>query len=130
MPWPVYSEVLHRGGSNNAWEYWTVPVGMRAVVRSIAAVNASATTNRADVSAGGYVVWIHTFPAAIGAVNEACMLVVYGGQSLGIRTTTVNASVVLCGYLFTDPTGRSGPPASTYVGAVVDPEPPLEVLRA
>lgn len=130
MPWPTYSEVLHRGGSENVWTYYTVPVGRRAVMKSICAVNAAAAANRADVSAGGYVVWIHTFPAAIGAVTEALMLVVYGGQSIGIRTTTSNASVVISGYLFSDPTRATGPPASTYAGEVADPEPALAVLEA
>lgn len=129
MAWPVYSELLFKASPNNVWEQWYVPTGKRAVVKSVSAVNTQPAIARVDVSVAGYVVWIHNFPAAITSEVLAVMWVAYAGQHLGIRTSTSNASCVLCGYLFDDPGGLQGDPAGEPAppGWVPTPAPPALV---
>lgn len=131
MGWPIYSEVLLKKiGVGEVWDTYTVPVGKRAVIKSITMTQWSTDASQVTVQAGGAYVLVKDFPAAVSFDSFETMVPVYGGQVIRAYHTHSNVHTLVCGYLFDDPSQAVGPPAGAAQLPAPDVEPPPWVLVA
>lgn len=130
MAWPVYSEVLlvKALGAGEVWTSWSVPVGKRAVIKSVTMTQWSTDAAQVTVRAGGVYVCVHDFPAAVGQFVFSTMVVVYGGQAIDAFHTRSNVHTLICGYLFDDPSHAVGPPAGVQQLPAPPADPPPWVV--
>lgn len=93
---------------------WNCPIGKRAVVTSIVAVNAGSNPGSVHVTIAGVYVLVASFQ--VGEVRQPYQLrcVCYGGQAILVHHTAAGLHSQVTGYLFEDLTLANGPP-----GAVV-----------
>ena len=120
MPWPTYSERFLHHTQSGYWIY-TVPVGTRAIITNIDAVETSAELGNASVAVGPVLLLNHFFRATWDSYNAVVRCVAYQGEQivLGMNTDGVHCSVN--GYLMADSSGHTGPPG----GAAQLPAPEL-----
>ena len=120
MPWPVYTESFIASATTNAWVDFVVPPGHRAILKWVSATHWGAATGELHVQVANAYVFFHAFPASTNTINVPLLAVAYAGQRLSMMFIGDSAQVHLTGYLFTDPSGRAGPPA----GPALLPEEP------
>ena len=112
MGWPIYSErFLHHSGQGE-WTF-VVPEGRRAVVKSIDCLTQLAEGAYVNLAVGPIFCTLIHCQDPFDIHHESMNVVAYQGEEikLGISADTTHTSV--CGYLFADPSGATGPPAST-----------------
>jgi hypothetical protein len=108
--WPVYSErFIHHQAQGN-WTF-VVPEGMRAVVKSIDCLTQVAEGAYVNLAVGPIFATLIHCQDPNDVHHETMNVVAYQGEEIicGISATTTHTSV--CGYLFADPSGATGPPA-------------------
>jgi hypothetical protein len=116
VPWPVYSETFVRTTVRDAWVVYTVPSGMRAVVKTIAAVSTSTSIATVTVEVGGVYMTSRAFQASGADFVINTMAVAYSGQLVRALTQGGLAHVSISGFLF----GSAG-------AVQEDPPPTLQV---
>jgi hypothetical protein len=109
---PVYSERFLNRGGNSGWTYYTVPPGKRAVITMVTSDPGLNSGHGVQVLAAGYSIYRSQLPANADARFESLRVPVYQGEQIGLYTQGATATCTVSGYLLTDTTGRSGPPAS------------------
>lgn len=124
---PFTQRFLHVHGGPQ-WAYYTVPVGYRAVVRSIFAWVGAPND-------GGVAVFVHqaqlfTFisPAADRSTSLEARVVAYGLETIAVSTWGTNCAAQVAGYIFVDTTGPIGEQTQRARGPEVAPLP--EIGRA
>lgn len=120
MPWPVYSERFLYTAQENVWVGYTVPLGMRAVVKSVQAANLTSTQREILVYLQDRPVVEHLLQARSSFQSPPLALVAYGGELLKCVSDSTGMAIWVCGYLLDDTSGRTGPPG----GNVLDEDPP------
>jgi hypothetical protein len=110
VTWPVYTETFLRTNVSGAWVAWTVPVGKRAIVRDIRAMNGGTTQGHVDYRLAGVVFARLVTPATASASERDVQLVAYGGEQLSVFLELASQTAYVSGYLFDDPTSALGPP--------------------
>lgn len=109
MSWQVYSETFVTTSAAGVITEWTVPSGHRAVVKSINAVNPSATAVTGSAFVHGFYVARFSLPATSGNFVITTMAVAYAGWKIGGRMDQTGGSLMISGYLFLDSSGAQGP---------------------
>lgn len=125
MPWPVYSERLLASSVQNTWVAFMVPVGMRAIVKSVVVANGLAQEATVHVTVGNYYALLRTFPAAVSTYAIDMHAVAYGGEAIQLVNIGSSASTRVDGYLLTDTQAREGPPESATSLPAPRPLPPV-----
>jgi len=93
----LYSERFVVASAQGVYTNYQVPVGRRAVLRSILAYGPVAGV--VTIAIAGFNVWSLTFTGGIPQVALDCRLVVYGGELMQVAVNG-NARASLSGYLF------------------------------
>jgi hypothetical protein len=126
VSWPIYSERFLHHQAQGFWEY-TVPSGKRAVITNVDGVNASLTAGRLGVYIGDLAVFLRSLPASGGDVHFATRAVAYQRELIRIYIEVGGIHTTVSGFLFDDPSGRTGPPPGAGTlpapGGGVDPLP-------
>lgn len=126
MPWPVYSErFLHHQAVG--WWAFTVPEDTRAVLTNLDAISSLTTNAYVSLAVGPILAEYVLFQAPWIAKHAVMRIVAYQGEeiTMGISDTGVHAT--LSGYLFTDESGRTGPPIDVKWRRLSDPPPGLDI---
>lgn len=112
MGWPIYSERFLHHSAAGAWTY-VVPADMRAVVKAVDVVCAQPVVP-CDISlkVGPILSLYVAFQAAWRTENRQVMTVAYQGEAIVLNISNGGIHVTVSGYLFSDLTERTGPPAS------------------
>jgi hypothetical protein len=115
MPWPVYTHRFLVVNIPAAWSYWTVPAGMRAVVKSVTIVNGgTSSTDGAQLRVGSTFLALHN-PAAKTTAVLAMTQVAYGGEVLSGWVTGPSTFMSVSGFLFEDPAAAVSAPGDAGV---------------
>lgn len=111
MARPYTERFFHITGAAVTATY-TVPAGMRAVVRNVLLVNRNAAANSAFlwIPPGNFWVYQSSIPASGGFVSFETRVALYGGESISGNWSLASGFMTVSGYLFEDPTGAGGPP--------------------
>lgn len=118
MPWPTYSETFVRTTALGVWTVYTVPAGMRAVVKSVLIINSSGSTGQAYVKVGGIYVMSVQFQASDRARLQEMMAVAYAGQKVEVNLRDFAIDATVSGFLFGAAGAASNdPPPVTHVVA-------------
>jgi len=107
MGWPVYTERLLSTATHGVWVVVTIPVGKRAVVRNIDAVDGAGGSG-IQVVVGGRYVSLHVFQAA-GEYHFETRAVAYGGETIEAALGSADQQLLVTGYVFDDSTSATGP---------------------
>ena len=108
MPWPVYTERLLASTAPQTWIGTTVPVGRRAIIKSVVALNSSTTTSlkvhcvAANIYFGAFV-----FQEPYVSRSIDLLAVAYGGEEIRVFLEGQSGSALITGWLLEDPTGRA-----------------------
>lgn len=105
MPWPAYSERILSSSGHVGWQFTTVPVGRRVVVKHVAVSKFNAVSTYLQVAIAAAAVWSRSLPGDLAGFQDAVMWVAYGGEQVGIYMDGINAGVALAGYVFDDLAG-------------------------
>lgn len=103
--WPVYSTRFIAASGADITRTYSVPVGKRAVVTSMVFSNSSSVAGYVTVFVANVVLYRHDFQAQVGSASVAVRAVLYGGEPLGVYTSTSGVRCVVSGFLFDDPGG-------------------------
>lgn len=122
MPWPVYTERFLSTGQPNQWMDYVVPPGQRAILKWVSASHWGEAGMDLNVTVAAMYVLTHHFPASMSTINVPVLAVAYGGERMSVLMQGESSQCHLSGYLLTDPSGRTGPPA----GPAQQPEVPHE----
>lgn len=125
MPWPVYSTRFARTAVQGVWQYYTVPPGMRAVLRCVTAFNGGATAGRVFCTVAGTYIVSASLPAGQSLPIVPWMVVLYSSEELGIFIEVPVSGMTASGFLFADPSAAVETPLGDEGPA---PDPPLEQL--
>jgi hypothetical protein len=113
LPWPVHSERFVYSETPAVLKTWTVPIGMRAVVKSVALVNNQTTTAAGIfVAAHGITLYYKLFQEFGQAVQLSMHQVVYGGETVSCQVGASSQWVMVSGFLFEDPSEANKPPGT------------------
>jgi hypothetical protein len=117
---PPYSERFVSVTDALGWRYYTVPGGMRAIVRSVTASNDTSSSGLFYVLVADTIVFKRQVqePDKL-SVSQDMRHVAYAGERLGAYSNIVNGHVMVSGYLLTEVPGGGGG-ESSYPG----PAPP------
>src|SRR3954463_4983991 len=107
-----YSERFVLTSASNAWTDYTVPVGMRAVIKCVTHVNNTTSEFLMLVRAAQFLVLSRLVPGATSVILPDLHITVYGGEAMGVFMYTPNGGACLSGFMFKDDSGRRGPPLS------------------
>jgi hypothetical protein len=99
-----YTERILSVITTGVWVGYRVPTGYRAVVRSIIAIGATASSG-IQVRVAGVLVYIHTFQAAGTYEHADLRATAYAGE-LVEASISGSSSVVVTAYVFQDTVGR------------------------
>ena len=121
-----YSERLLFANTPAAWTSWTVPAGMRAVIKSVVLTNNSGILAQIGVFAVGAPLYLAVLQAASAHASPTMTLPLYAGESIDAYTQDQFTSVWVGGFLFEDTSGRAAPPGEYRIAS--DP-PDYLVLR-
>lgn len=107
----AYTERFLHVGPLAGTTYFTVPVGHRAVVRSLAARNDASTAGNVVLIVAEFVIYQVAIPAAAGSsATYETRQVAYATERVGLSISG-SVQVMLSGYLFEDSVGK---PALVY----------------
>lgn len=95
----AYSTRFIRASGAGSVDY-TVPAGMRAVVRTVDAAQYTGTAGLAALLCGGYTVWFGSLPGANSSVHFETRQVVMPGEVIRLTLNGGTQNGVVCGYLF------------------------------
>jgi hypothetical protein len=124
-----YSETFLKTVAANEWRIYTVPEGMRAVLRSITVTNPTGNAAVLQVLVAGVLFWHAELPVAKGSYTWEVRSTAYGGEAFAAYQTHPGMSVTLAGFIFNDPSGANGPPHGAQQLPAIDyprPEPPAQ----
>lgn len=88
--------------TSGVWVAYTVPVGYRAVVKSIAGVQGASAAGNIICSLNGVNIYVYPAPGQIGASYVATSQVAYANEVIRGYTANSNMSLVVSGYLLHD----------------------------
>ena len=125
MAQPIYSERFLSVNEANAWHFYTVPSGHRAVLRNIMFSTTQGAGSQVLAAAAGVLIALLVFPATYDFRSIDCRVVVYAGETLGGFSDSSSSHVTMSGYLFSDTQLRARP-----VQEIAPPGVALEELRA
>lgn len=78
---------------------FTVPVGQRAILKSIVSYNPSGASGQVVLELKGSLVWSVPVPGGQGGVSPAFMLVLYAGETMRLYNGAVGQYSAASGYL-------------------------------
>jgi hypothetical protein len=122
VAWPIYSERFLSDGASAGYVYFYVPAGRRAVLNHVAIVNQTAEAGTVQVEVNNVRVVFRTLQASDRTVYYDMRIPVYAGEPIAMFKDHAYHSVTLSGYLFDDPSGRTGMLETS--GAAPLPAPP------
>jgi len=113
VPGQVYSERILYQEQPEAWKYYTVPEGKRAIIRNVQITRTGSvpTGGQCHVKAHGLLIMLALFQAGQYTDARDMRVVVYGGETVGVWCESLGITAVVSGYIFEDPTGANQPPA-------------------
>jgi hypothetical protein len=109
----LYSETFIEATQATGWFSFGVPMGKRAVIRSVVVTDRLAVTGHCEVHAPNAIVALVIFPGPARSVSLDMRIVVYGGESITAYVGVVGIDLLVAGYLFDDnatATNRPSPP--------------------
>lgn len=109
MPAGVYSERFLSVATPGYWNYFTVPSGMRAVVRCISVVVFADPTAAAYVAAGPTYLMARPYPAPTSVVLGDFRVPFYPGEVIGCQVIGADTFCTVSGYLFSEGSNRVAP---------------------
>lgn len=122
MGWPIYSERFLHHQATGYWQF-IVPEGKRAVITNVDAISTLAPTPWLNVRVGPITFVYMTFPVPNVAQHEVCRVVAYQGEVIELINEQTGVHVTICGYLFDDQSGATGPPARSTWRPLQDEKP-------
>lgn len=128
MGWPIYSERFVQTAADGVWAHFNVPLGKRAVIKSIMSFHGGTQPGNVQVYAAAWTIYYHPFPASAELVVADVMVVVYGGEALGAIVNGPNVTATICGYLFDDAGRRDLRDLVADQGEPSTGPPPIEPL--
>lgn len=129
MPWPTYSErVLHHGAAGT-WDY-VVPPDHRLVLKQAVFLIYVPPPHWVQLLIGPLGVVFHTFQVAHETKTVDLTAVAYQGETVRLIIEVDGIHSTICGFLFADNTGRTGPPLAADNKPGPDPRPrPVPTLE-
>lgn len=100
MPGRPYSTRFILSSGSGGLVTYAVPVGQRAVIKAMSCFNPNANASNVVLSIAGIAIWIASVPGGSGLNATGLMIVVNGGESMGISATFANVPFQVAGYLF------------------------------
>jgi len=125
VPWPVYSTRFVTPATFGVWQYYTVPAGMRAVVKCVLAVGAGTGGGDYWTSVGGAYGPVGSFPGSLETKVHMTTLVAYQHETIGAMRSTDQVGLTVHGYLFKEASLLLGREPETEPG-----DPPVWHLAA
>lgn len=105
MPGRPYTERFIASAVPNTWHVYVVPVGFRAVIRSVLANHVLGTGGSVLGTVDGVYFLNHSFPAAGPALQIETRAVAYEGQSIAMYSYAAGINMICTGYLLRDELG-------------------------
>jgi hypothetical protein len=102
---------------------YTVPHGMRAVIRNCLSVNRENVAQLYSVAAADWYVVQFSVPATTGLHAFETRVVVYGGEQIVAVVRGASQTCFVSGYLFADPTMATRAPGDYDLARVEAPAP-------
>ena len=108
----VYTERLIAETGSTLPKAVTVPAGRRIVVRSVSLVNRHTAANAMFCYGAGHDICSASVPAQTQVQISGLYVALYAGEQLGVQVVTGPGSIVVGGYVFSDPSGPIMPKAA------------------
>jgi hypothetical protein len=128
VPAPVYSERFFNTMAAYEWRTYVVPPEMRAIIRSVSVAWHQAPAGVVHVYVASIPLINVDVPGGTGASATETYSVAYQGEEISVYLAAPNGLYChVSGYLFSDNSGRDGPPHSPgQLPSLPDRPPPGE----
>lgn len=123
MAYGLYSTRLLVVTAAATWTKYRVPVGKRAVIRSVLFSSDLVTVRRFQMAIGSTLIYTVDVPVAQASASLETRTVVYGGEDLQGWVAINGCTLTISGYLFNDDGSLSADPLPSDVGYPPDPWP-------
>lgn len=108
--WSTYSETFVRAFVPGGWTSYTVPSGMRAVVRSFVYLNNAVDPATVYLRINGHLVWFDASQAPRSSRSIDLRAVAYNGWHIDAYVNPAEVYATVSGFLFHDAQGAQGAP--------------------
>jgi hypothetical protein len=110
VPWPVYTERLITTAVTGVWVPYTVPGGMRAIIKSCMGMCAAGAPGKVHVVCANEYVAAFALPELYTSRHADLLHVAYAGDVVRVFIEGTAGAAAVNGWVLADASGRSSAP--------------------